>query len=757
MAAPLAVPKPNRVLFGREVILSDVCGNIDLECTLFALEGLTGIGKSALLFEISDRLVRTGFSGVVNLNAAQCTSEDLAIAAVYVQLRQLARDPVKLAEELKKRFTSDLPKTLWKLGGAVAADLLKLATDKAEKTVEVIKETISGKDAPPSVASELSALDGDDRRYFIGEFLKAIADAHNRVVIAVDNFDSADVTLVSFFRFLVKEKPDSLILILAQNSEVGDNRNWDNLLADLRAHGGRRFEVLPLDADAVSAWFHSEIGRAPSPIELDALLQQTHGRAQDVKLAIDEMKDGKPRSRSDYSGYYERARRLLSSDGRTVAELLAIIKRDTLITEELLAVAADKLGITNLSPALDELRDLRLLKEDSGFVGFSHSQAHVSWLQTINAHRKEQLGRAWFSAVKGYDVSRLASPELAGLIPVIATPLLENRSRLEITETSARLIAIGQTRIGLELLDRSWQFKPENDNKGPDMLRSALIAARTRLELGRYRDVDEPLAQAEMAAGDDAMAKIQILLLRMKLALRRNAYPVLRSLAAQLQRQGAANREAQIEGELILNSAYRDLLDMDALRASSEQLVALRPTSTAAHQNAIDRALARSFAKLGDVDRALDHAENAVATSRDLDSIRTVGNAKLALAEVRRYRREFDQAIVAYRGAAAFARASGNRDSQLWSLLGEAAAHIEANTREKASEPLDEVRALLAEPGYTHPLETAHASLLRALADLETLTEDQIAKLYSPFQMGWPVKHLEAFRTSGKVNGPTPL
>jgi len=644
-----------------------------------------------------------------------------------------------------------------KILGAVIADVTKLATDKVGKTTEAVQEIISGKGMARSVEAELTALDRDNLRYFLREFLQAVVDAGNPFVVAIDNLDAADVGLISLVRFLIKTKPSRVALVLAHNSEVGDNTDWDNILADLRARGGRVFSVEPLERPAIATWFTREIDRWPTDTELDELETASHGRAMALRLAIDAIRDGTSQPiQPDYAGYYERARRGLSPDARAVAELLAVINRNAMVPRDLLAGAADNLGILNIGPALDELHDRRLLKVNAQGVALAHSLAQQSWRATINTLRLRRLAEAWFAVVAAYSVAELIRPEATGLLPIIAEPLIENRLPAEIAQIGDQLIAAGQVRSGLELLDRTWKASAER-HIGANAFQHALIAARTRLELGQYAEVDEPLTQAAAAAGDVPSAKIQVLLLRMKLALRRNVYSALWDFARQLELEVGQNIDPRIEGELILNVAYRDLLDFEGIRASSDRLIRLKDESTARQQNSIDRALARSLAKLGETDFALERARAALDATTAAGSIRGVGNANLALAEVLRYRRDYERAIEAYHRAAAFGRATANRDSHLWSLLGEAAAHIESGTRDRASRSLDEVAALLAEPGYEHPLETAHFGLLSILAGRTDTAAEEAINRYESLGITWAAPYLHAFQQSGRLAGTIPI
>jgi tetratricopeptide (TPR) repeat protein len=286
------------------------------------------------------------------------------------------------------------------------------------------------------------------------------------------------------------------------------------------------------------------------------------------------------------------------------------------------------------------------------------------------------------------------------------------------------------------------------------MLRNALFSAQVRLDLGRYREVDEPLGVVEKAADAGSPTALGALLLRLKLTLRRNAYAALWTYAQMLFRNYSENTEAQIEGELVVNAALRDLFDTERLQDSVRKLLAFRGQADFTQQNAIDRSLARAFAKLGDSESALKHARTATDASARLDSPRAVGNSQLALAEALRYRREFDHAIEAYRQAAQVARGIENRDSLLWSLLGETAAQIERGQLAGAVPILDELDALLAEPGYDHPLEAAHTALLRALSGG---AQAHVLERYRSIGIEWPERYLNHFNETHELQGSIPL
>ena len=756
---PVSVPASESPLYGREETVRAVVEKFKRGVPTVGLEGPSGIGKSALLTEISKDLHQSLQCTVVELDVAQLRSEDLAIAALFSQLKDAGSGRNKLIEALQERASRQLPSVLKSLFGAVAADLLKLATDKAEHTIEAVRDAISGETPNSEAETALAAIHGENRRYFLTELLSALDDAGVVVTISIDNLDQADSGVIEFVRFLVQRQPRNVRLLLSQNTEVGDNRDWDLVVADVRARGGALVVVDALRPIDAAEWFTSVVGVPPTTTELDDLMAASHGRPLLIKLAVEEIREsGAASIKRDYEGYYSEARRRLGADARTIGELLAVIKSETMVPNDWLAEAALQLGVKSIAPALDELRGWRQLKEQGTQLALSHSLAQRSWQNTINATRKKQLADAWLSVVKDDYPNMLTRPEAAGVISVVMKPLIEHQSLDDAADFGSRLIAAGQISDGLELLDQTWKFGLNTVGEGSDLNRHALLAARTRLDLGRYDEVDEPLTQAEHSSSLAPKDKLEILLLRMKLALRRNSYPTLWHLQKSYNMLAQSDPEAMLEGQQILNMAYRDLLDVEGIRSTAELLKSWRDVATRERENAIDRSLARSYAKLGDMDAALEHAESAVSSSVELGSIRAIGNSKLAIAEVHRYRRELVPALTAYRDAAAIGRATGNRDSLLWSLLGEVSLQIEAGEGSKTSAAMAELGALLTEPGYNHPLESAHFRLMQhLLKDGEILQSEEVLSAYEKLGIDWPKSFLKSIGIERKLREPVPI
>ncbi|MDP1617237.1 ATP-binding protein [Phenylobacterium sp.] len=758
MARPPAIaPKRDFGLVGRQALIEELINQVGAGRRLIGLEGITGVGKSAVLETLASELQGIGYAGVARLNAAELASEELAIGAIYTQLRSVAPDPEAVIQQLKKKFAESAVQVLRTLTAAVIADVLRGAAENAEKTIEAVQGLVEGGEGSSSVAKALGDADNSNQRYFLTSFLAALEAAGNPVVIAVDHFDGADPSLSDFLRYLIRAKPGRVALLIAHNVEDGNNQRWNEIVADLEARGGKNQELETFPAGVVREWFHKVVGRLPTEAEVQALLQSTGGRAFNLKTALEAIRDGGTDPiHGNFSGYYANKRAALSAEARTTAELLSVINYDAAVPADLLAGAALQLGVSDVGPALIELHRERLLRERDGNLGLAHRLAQDVWRAGLTGPRTSELGAAWFSVVRKYEPPQLTASGVIGLIDAIVQPLIAAKKPDEIAEIGRRLIASGQVHPGLMLLDHAWHYDVEGSGNSENMLQHALLAARTRLDLGRYSEVDEPLTMASRQAST-ADDKRQVALLQMKLALRRNAYQALWAFAKELEALATDDPGAMASGQQILNVAYRDLMDYGGINQTTAYLLAARGKLTPEAQMSLDRNLARALAKLGRHQEAAEFAEAAFEASQKIGSVRDVGNAHLARAEAARYRHDFDVAISSYKIAEELARATGNRDSQIWALLGEAAAYIEARKTEEANQPLEHVSALLVEPGYHHPLETAHAALLKLFAGVDKAEAEPVLSAYRTLGIDWPSDYVTNFLQSGSVPVTTPL
>lgn len=292
------------------------------------------------------------------------------------------------------------------------------------------------------------------------------------------------------------------------------------------------------------------------------------------------------------------------------------------------------------------------------------------------------------------------------------------------------------------------------------MIDHALSAARLNLELGRYNDAFEPLRVFERRAEKHADLLLDAHLLRMRLALRMNEYPLLLELSDKIAEEAPDNIGAQFERERILNTALRDHGDTEKLSASIDRLLSLQKQLEDGGGSAFHRALSRSLLKVDDIEGALDSSRKGLELAKDENDIRAIGNASLARAEALRYAHKERLSAKHYFTGIDIGRDIGNRDSEIWCWLGLACAHLQIGQREEADDALDMARVLTTDPGFEHPLETAHVGLIQALANmLSKLPVDlqDVLRPYGSLGIGWPEQFLSETQSRGELPRAIPI
>ena len=301
MASLPAAPPFSESLFGREDLAEKFWDAVQDGRRYFGLEGPTGVGKSAFL-EAAGSALQAAHYSVARLNAAEQASEEMAIAAIYSQLKDLAQDPEAVILTLRDQFLRNAPKSLRKVAAAAVADLMKLVAEKAEKTIEAFQEIAGGEEFGEGAADQLEALGESNRRLFLTKFLQSLCDARNKVAISIDNLDLVDLT--PFMRYLLSLQIDVTILG-AHNTERSDNASWDQIRADIEASAGLVWTVEALERPAVAAWAEAALSAKPSDEFVDGVMAATHGRAHDIQMILEAERDGTawPPQR-DFRRYY---------------------------------------------------------------------------------------------------------------------------------------------------------------------------------------------------------------------------------------------------------------------------------------------------------------------------------------------------------------------------------------------------------------------------------------------------------------------
>ena len=750
-------------LWGRDEFARELMAGIKAGCTIMGLEGVTGSGKTEFSIQFAENCQKGRGSAPLMIDGGISSTEEQLIGSICAQLRAVPRADYQAFEENAESFLGRLLPGMRKIGAAMVQDFAKVAgLDKAEKTIEAVSNLLAGVEAEPDPYGMLAEADESNRRVLIIEYLQFVTNLGNPLFIVIDNYELFQNSARDFLRTLLRRKPENCLLLIAVNTEREPASDWQSTFAPniMATSGGQVYQIPELSRDELVAWYKEEIGQEPDPDTIDKLnLESLGGRPAYLAELMSALQKGESAPPiPNFDGLHRARRRSLSSNARRLGDLMSLLPGEVAIPCSLLDAVGKAAGI-EVRSALDELDGASVVKRAGERVRFVHSSYATSWVGDIGDQEREALKELWYD---GLVQVGFADPEngAGGLLSLVAPRIIARQSIEEVTRLAVNLEEHGAQDDSLLLLTTSWQAVQEPETMRDGVTQHALQAARLQLDLGRYTAVQEPLRAVELKEPDGTPLRNAADLLRMKLALRLNRYPLVWTLSDKLARKASADLGVQLERELLVNTALRDLMDEAGILASIERLQGFADNVSDADRAAINRSLARSYAKIGPTDKAINLAKDALKLADSEGDVRAIGNAHLALGEALRHAGQELDALDHYRDAIDFGSASGNRDSELWSRLGEASTHLQIGDLDSARTSLAAADALANDPGFEHPLETAHVLLIGALTEMvvgNAVDQDIVLARYRRLRVGWPEAYLLETQSRGALPRAIPL
>jgi tetratricopeptide (TPR) repeat protein len=736
---------------------------IDGGCTIIGLEGVGGVGKSEFSRQFARVIQEDRGPEPILIDAGFAQTEDLLIASLYAQLAAVPRVAEQAFEEKARKFLGGLGPKLRTVAGAMIFDLAKAATlGQGERTIEALADIIAGTDASGDGYSQLEALEQSNRRMLIYRYLHFVADLGNPLLIVVDDYELTQSSAREFLQVLMRAKPDNCLLMIAVNTESQPQSDWRHVVApNILAAGG---VVLPLEGltrDDLADWHEASLGSRPDNPTLDELISQSRGgRAAYVEQILAALAVGGPVPRiPDVADLHRARRRGLSLNARLIGELMALIPSDVSIPISILAAAAQSGGVVDTTAAIDELEGASVIRRCGDRVRFVHASVGNTWALDIDPLRHDTLRNLWSDAAEKFGYVG-PSVTISGLLPLVAGRIVEQQSGPTISQLADELVQRGAQDDSLVLLNSSWRGISGSEASQNDMIEHALAAARLQLDLGQYARAQEPLHAVEIATPDGSPLRIAADLLRMKLALRQNCYAVVWTLSDKLEKMAQGDPQVQLERELIVNTALRDFAEPSQIADSIVRLSAYLDQGDDSARSEVNRSLARSFAKVGKTADAIRLAEEGLKLARSQGEARAIGNAHLAVGEALRHAHREGEAIEYYRQAIDHGKGTGNRDSEIWSWLGEACVYLQTGDFAAARRSAEQAAKLTHEAGYEHPLEAAHVALIDALANLLSNASIDMELVLEPYErlgIEWPRRYLDDVRSQGQLPCAIPI
>ncbi|MCZ4343503.1 tetratricopeptide repeat protein [Sphingomonadaceae bacterium G21617-S1] len=749
-------------LYGRGELLDSVMHELHESCTIFGFDGVSGIGKSEVASRFAAFASADDARIFIRIDVSEQPSEELLIARLYSELRDVPKTFSQASDNMASQMFAKAPRIAKRVLAGAFQDLMEKVNDHLEHTVEAIATEFAGEQPESGVGGLLAEANSANQRYFIREFMTFIADLGNPVMLLFDNYEDAEPGAQDWLNWLITVKPAHWVVILVANLEKLTETDWQTrMVPSIELKSGSTHRIDPPSREAIGEWFEDVVRRRPTDEEIDNAIAFSHqGRPIWLRTYLAAVHTGGPLPKTPgLSALFTARRNAIEPAARRVAELMAFARADAQIPREWVEAAASHYGVDHVGGAIDMLLARFEIVLNDGKLSFYNSSYREGWRLGLSQPDLLKAEKAWYEVYRTSSEAMLSAPG-AGILPALASQIAAHDDGSNITRVARDLIQSGNVNPALAIVDASWQAGSRMDSSGPDLIEHALLAAQARLDVGRYRDANESLQIVARFPNRDRDQTIRADLLSLKIALRQNAYPLVWRLSSKLEKEAADDSKVQLSRELVVNTAYRDLCKKTEISNSVGRIRGFANGAASDEKAKAERSLARSLAKLGRTEEALTAATSALTFADQEGDVREIANAHLAMAESLRYAGYIEKAVASYREAEALARGFGNRDCEIWSILGRACANLQSGDLDEAEAALRTSTNVITTPGFEHPLETAHLAMLNLILQLlRGLSVDSTSTmvLYKDLGIDWPIAFLGEITSSHRITAPIPI
>jgi len=749
-------------LYGRGELLDELMHQLAQSCTIFGLDGVSGIGKSQVADRFAFFASKDDERVYMRIDVSEQPSEELLIARLYNELQEVPKTFSQSSDSLASEIFARAPGIGRRLLAGAFQDVMKKVNEHLEHTMDAVAKEFSGEHSEGSTGALLTETNSANQRYFIREFMTFVADLGNPVILLFDNYEHAEPGAQLFLNWLLDMKPEHWVVVLVTNLEKLTETDWQKrMVPAIELKAGMTRRVDPPSRQAIAEWFEDVVKRPPSDGDIDQAIALTNqGRPVWLRDYLPAVAKGGALPRAPaLPAQFTARRNAVGIPARRVAELMAFARADAQIPRAWVEAAAAHYGVDHVGSAIDELLACSEIVAIDDKLSFYNSSYREGWRVGFARPDLLKAEKAWYEVYQATGDAMLAVPG-AGVLPGLALRIAMQDDGSNITRVATDLIQAGSVNTALAIVDASWQASTEMDSPGPDVIDHALIAAQTRLDVGKYRDANESLQMIARYTGRSRLQEIQADLLRLKLALRQNAYPMVWILSEKLEKEAGDDVGVQLLRELVVNTAHRDLYQKPEISESVARILGFTNGVPEDERAKAGRSVARSLAKLGRTTEALTAAESSVEFAKRSGDAREIANAELAMAESLRYAGRLQEAVAFYRDAEALARGSGNRDCEIWCILGRACAHLQAGELDDAEDAIRNGSNVINAPGFEHPLESAHLNMLDLMVSVLRGEGIDIAGALLPYKhlgIDWPGAFIDEVANSRRVANPIPI
>jgi tetratricopeptide (TPR) repeat protein len=729
------------------------------------VRGPSGIGKSELLRAVHADLIVDGREiSILHSPESPAHTVHHLIEDVTRQLlvggplprtdtRRLARSMIRTARD-----------SSWSIAAAVLLDLAgkvlpgsgELAKSLAEQLSQELAET-----RPSAMLEQLRADAPQDLLVGLLTILKALSETGIAGTILIDQAEAASEAVREAILGMAVQLPERWGAVIAVNDELPEGIEFlDRVWPRLAYAGGSQTALGPLQADGLEEWCLEERGTAPSRLELDSVIANCQGRP----LLLREWVSGTMTPAEvghiwqRLGPYYQRRLDALRYEARSLIRALALLPAQVNFSLPLITQIMEAESTAQAFDAVEELIRAQFLEpaSDEDTYRFVHDVTKRQVAGTMpRAVIRESAGRV-AAALRSLEPGQ----EDAQWLYAVAT--LEYQAEnypgfvRDALPAATDLLSAGSYAPALELYRACFSLEAAHLDDAAE-IEARLGMAATLYATGYYH---EGLRFLEEMGEWPATAGARGLLMRARLQVRLAEFQKAQETLTSARRRFAElhDEEGVVQCDKELVTVLRDLGRYPAAVELSVQLMerAERHRVSARVMASCHRALARSLASDGLLERALVAAERALVLAQETSSATDIGNARLALGEVHRLAANPADAIAHYAAATDTALALGNRDAYLWPALGLADCHVLLGDLPSARDSLTPVAQIVRSGPDRYPLISLHWRLSDlSIAHLSGggVAEElqQTVNAYTRLGITWPERHVRDLLATGPL------
>jgi tetratricopeptide (TPR) repeat protein len=704
-------------LYGRDSDIDRLVSELALGSTSVSfMYGKTGIGKSAISYEVACRLSCRDYVVTTHEVEGGIQGYEEPFIRHLKDLIPNMKDPDLSSGRIVEALSKNPENKLAKIISGVCQDVAKkIGVEKSAAAIGDIFEDSVGK-----LTSEAKLLASQDKESFYTDYIKSLETIgpylSKKSVLIIDQIENASEQLQKFLIPFSKNKPKEFRLLLIVNDEkyLGIQA-FNALMPELHSLLVQPIEITNLTSEDLKKWVKDEKNVLLPGVILSEAILRLDGRPELLRSWVDNgdysLETLRQSGNRNFGFYKETYDKLSSRYAKDFLSLLGSFPNSILID---LSIISEIIGIDE-SVARDivrELEDCKFIVRVERSVKLRHQLLKDFIEETTIPLSIGDAKNALNILEKHFGFIAIDSENLP-LIEAKKDFLMithENEDLEFVTAVARKQLVEGAYRSAIQIIDKAKKnFSASLSDELDAQL--CLIAAESFGQIGLYNDGISQLKDIDRTKLEP-VDNCRMCILLGKLYVSINKYDKSIPLIEEAEKTAISINNPDMLAKALIykghiyrdNEKYQEAY-LTALQIKDLLMDKVENDSTRAHlYRSVSRAMSSIF-----MPEAIDEANNSILIAEKLYSKRHQGNGSFTLGEAHRLNKEYDTSFSAYEKGLEIALSLGNKDLEIYCLLGLTAATLASRSYSVSGDFLRKLEGLDAEK---FPVESLHYRFL---------------------------------------------